>query len=116
MKTNEELRKLIQNLKKKAIETDSAIYKRIATDLEKSTRNKRIVNLSKINRFTKDDEFVIVPGKVLGSGELDHKVTIAAYTFSESAIEKINSMKAKAMTIEEFAKDNIKGKKVRILG
>jgi len=91
-------------------------WKRIALDLEGPTRNRRVVNLSKINRFTKDGEIIVVPGKVLSSGELNHSLTIAAWQFSQNALEKINKKNAKAITIKELMKTNIKGKRVRIIG
>lgn len=112
--TNPKLHALIQELKKKSVEVK--LWKRIALDLEKPTRNRRIVNLSRINRYTKANETIIVPGKVLGSGLLDHNVTIAAYSFSQSALEKINKANAKALSIEDFMKEYIKGKRVRVIG
>ncbi len=115
-KTDESLALLICELKKKSIESKQRIWKRIALDLERPTRQRRVVNLSRLNRFTKDGETVIVPGKVLSSGELDHKITIAAWKFSDSAEEKIAKQNAKALTIQEFMKSDIKGKKIRIMG
>ena len=76
VKTNQNLVSLVKELKTKAIESDTKLFKRIATDLEKPSRQRRIVNLTRINRFTKENEFIIVPGKVLGSGDLDHSLTI----------------------------------------
>ena len=113
--TNPVLQELIIELKKKSIEHNSKLWKRIAKDLEKPTRIRRIINLYKINKYAKEDETVIVPGKVLGVGELDHKLTIAAFSFSNSAIEKINQ-KGKAIEIKELIKQDPKGKKIRILG
>ena len=109
------LSSLIQELRKKANEHKANIWKRIADDLEKPTRKRRIVNVYKINKFTKDNETVIVPGKVLAVGELDHNVTVAAFTFSGSASEKINKV-GKAIPINELLKEDPKGKKIRILG
>jgi len=86
--TNPQMRDLINELKKKSIEHGVNIWKRIALDLEKSTRQRRIVNLYRINRYTKKDETVVVPGKVLSVGDLDHNVVVAAFSFSESALEK----------------------------
>ena len=77
-------------MKKKSIEHGANIWKRIAEDLERSTRQRRIINLYKINKYTKENETVIVPGKVLSVGELDHNVVIAAFSFSNTALEKIN--------------------------
>jgi len=107
---------LIQELKKKSIEEKVKIWKRIASDLEKPTRNRRIVNLSKIDRYTKDNDTIIVPGKVLGSGDLNKKLTIAAFSFSEQAIDKIKLSDGKALHIDELMKSNPKGNKVRIIG
>jgi large subunit ribosomal protein L18e len=116
MKTNENLVALVSELKKKSIVSKDRLWKRVASELESPTRQARVVNLSRIDRFTKDGDIVIVPGKVLASGELSHKLTIVAYKFSESAMEKIDGKKAKAMTIPELMKSDIKGKRVKILG
>jgi large subunit ribosomal protein L18e len=61
--SNPHLRNLIVELKKKAIQDSSPVWKRLAVDLERPMRNRRIVNLSRINRFTKDQETIVVPGK-----------------------------------------------------
>ncbi len=113
--TNPELNGLIQELKKKSIEHGVNIWKRIANDLEKPTRKRRIVNLYKINKYTKKDETVIIPGKVLAVGDLDHPVTVAAFSFSGAALDKINKV-GKTMPINELIKESPKGKKIRIIG
>ncbi|MEE9525302.1 MAG: 50S ribosomal protein L18e [Candidatus Woesearchaeota archaeon] len=113
--TNPLLKGLIQELRKKANEHGCNIWKRVADDLEKPSRQRRIVNLYKINKFTKENETVIVPGKVLSVGDLDHNVTVAAFTFSGSALDKINK-KGKAVTINELIQEDPKGKRIRILG
>ncbi|OGM03000.1 50S ribosomal protein L18e, partial [Candidatus Woesearchaeota archaeon RBG_13_36_6] len=109
--TNKYLQELVQELKKKSSLEGAMFWNRIASDLEKPTRQRRAVNLSKINRFTKENEIIVVPGKVLSSGELNHKLTIAAWQFSQKALEKINKKNAKAMTIQELMKTNIKDKR-----
>lgn len=114
--TNENLSALVRELKLLSYKEEAKIWKRVATDLEKPTRSRRIVNLSKISRFTKPDETIIVPGKVLGAGELNHKITVVAYNFSESAKEMIAKAEGKTMTISELIKINPKGKGIRIIG
>lgn len=114
--TNQNLKILIQDLKKLSTDSNTLIWKRLAVDLEKPTRQRRVVNLSRINNYTKDNDTIVVPGKVLGSGLLDHKITIAAYNFSSSALDKINRSKSKAISIRELMKENIKAKKVKIIG
>ncbi|MBU1201818.1 MAG: 50S ribosomal protein L18e [Nanoarchaeota archaeon] len=112
---HEQLTQLVSELKKNSIVNNVKIWKRVATDLEKPTRNKRIVNLYKIDKYAKPDETIVVPGKVLGTGDITKKVVVAAYVFSDSAYEKIKA-KGEAISIQELLKRNPKGKKVRILG
>ena len=114
--TNINLRKLIEELRKKGYAEDTPLFVRIAEDLEKPTRQKREVNLSKISRYAKKGELVVVPGKVLASGELNQSITIAAWKFSQQAIEKISKANAKAITINDLAKNGVKGAQVRIIG
>ena len=98
-KTNIQLVQLVQELKKQASQEKVKIWKRIANDLEKPTRNRRVINVYKLNKFTKSEETVIVPGKVLGMGEIDHKLNVAAFNFSRQAAEKIVNAEGKIYSI-----------------
>jgi len=112
---NQQLNTLIAQLKKTSIEQDVGLWKRLAADLEKPTKQRRVVNLSRIEKCSKDNEVVVVPGKVLSMGELNKKVTVAAFNFSAEAYQKINKV-GKAMTIDELVKKNPKGSNVKIIG
>ena len=114
--TNPLLRELIQELKKKSQEQNAKLWKRIALDLERPARNRRIVNLSRINRHTKENEIIIVPGKVLGSGALNHKLTISAFQFSESAKNKLLENGSKIIPLNELSNEDPKGKRIRVIG
>ena len=57
------------------------------------------MNLSKINRYTEKNDTIVVPGKILASGTLDHAVTVAAFGASEKAKEKLTAAKAKYLSI-----------------
>lgn len=113
---NNQLESLIGKLKEKSLNEKVKIWKAIAIELEKPTRNRRIVNLFKLDSHTKDNDTVIVPGKVLSNGEITHKITIAAYSFSKQAIEKIRNVQGTALTIEQLLEQNPKGEKVKIIG
>ncbi len=114
--TNEHMRALIMELRKESSTQKAGIWSRVAEDLEAPTRKRRVVNLSRLNRHTKANETVIVPGKVLGSGMLEHGIVIAAFAFSTGAKERIEQAKGKCLTIQELVKQNPKGKDVRIIG
>ena len=114
--SNPILLRLIVELKKKSSEQDVNIWKRVANDLEKPTRQRRVVNLSSLSRYTKENEIIVVPGKVLGAGNLEHKLTISAFQFSDGAKEKIEKVGAKIVPLLELSKSNPSGKGIRIMG
>lgn len=112
--TNYQVQQTIAVLAPKA--QSSPLWKRVMHDMQKPTRQRRIVNLYKIDKYARDGETIIVPGKVLSIGELSKKVDVAAMQFSEGAKKKIEAAQGKALTITELFKQNPEGKKVRILG
>ena len=114
--TNPELVGLIRLLKKKAKENSAAIWRDLAERLSKPKRRRIAVNLSRLNRYTKGDDTVVVPGKVLGAGSIDHPVKVAAFAFSEQARLKIIKAKGKCITIPELIEMNPKGTNVKIIG
>ncbi len=114
--TNPVLQELIQSLRKESTISQAALWDRVADDLEKPTRQRRVVNVSSISRYTKPNETVVVPGKVLGSGLLAHSVVVAALSFSDGAKERIEQAKGKAITIEQLLKQKPKAKDLKLLG
>jgi len=115
-KTSDSLIKLISYLKKKAYENEAPIWKDIAKRLQKPSKNWAEVNLRRLAEHTKKGETVVIPGKCLGSGELIAPITVAAYSFSESAKKKIKDSGGTSITIPQLIKMNPKGKDVRIIG
>lgn len=113
--TNISIRILISSLKKLSNEKNVKIWDALAQNLSKPTRIQRKVNLAHLDAHGRAGETLVVPGKVLGTGELSRKVTVAAWRFSENAFDKINKS-GKAISIEELMKSNPKGSKVRIIG
>ena len=114
--TNPEILQLIKFLKKQSAEKDAGIWLVVAENLAKPSRQRVAVNLSKINRYTEKSETIIVPGKVLASGTLDHAVTVAAFDASDKAKEKLAAAKGKYLSIAELVEKNPQGSNVRIIG
>ncbi|HKM60307.1 MAG TPA: 50S ribosomal protein L18e [Candidatus Bathyarchaeia archaeon] len=113
--TNPELVHLIDLLKKESKEKQAGIWLDLAEYLSK-TRSQRIsVNLSTLNRNTKRAETVVVPGKILGSGCLNHALTVASFGASEKAKSKVVAAKGKYISIPELMEKNPKGSNVRII-
>jgi large subunit ribosomal protein L18e len=113
--TNPELLTIIRSLRQKARENDAPIWRDVADSLSSSKRRRVAVNLSRLNRYTKAKEYVVVPGKVLGAGRLKHSVSVAAFSFSSQAKLKISRSKGKCLSILDLLEANPKGSNVRIM-
>ena len=112
-KTNPGLVTLIGDLKAKTRSNGAPLWRDVALRLEKSRSNWAEPNLS---RYAADEKLILVPGKLLGSGELSSKHTVAAYSVSTSAQTKIEAAGGKVVSIHDLMKKNPTGKGVYILG
>lgn len=115
-KSNQNLVKLVHDLKQTSLKEKCGVWKRVASDLEKPVKRARVVNLSRINRFSNENDVILVPGKVLAAGNIEKKVTVAAFRFSGEAIRKIQKAGGKTMTIPALVNENPKGKDIKIIG
>jgi large subunit ribosomal protein L18e len=114
--TNPELASLIRLLGKKSRENEAKIWRDVARRLSSSRRRRVAVNVSRLNRCTQQRETVVVPGKVLGAGKIDHAVRVAAFAFSDQAKFKILKARGKCFSIPDLVKKNPKGTGVKIIG
>ena len=113
-KTNPRLSSLIADLKSAARSSGGAVWGDVAERLQKPRRTHAEVNLGRIERYAQEDETVIVPGKVLGSGALRKGVTIAAVDFSSTAQTKIDQV-GEAIELEQALENNPDGTNVRVI-
>ncbi len=115
-KSNPNLVALIQRLKDASRENEAPVWRDIALRLEGPASNWAEVNVGRINRYANENDVIVVPGKLLGSGEIARKVTVAAYRVSGQAKDKISKAGGKNMSIDELVAKNPNGSKIRILG
>jgi len=113
-KTNPRLSSLIADLKSAARSSGGAVWGDVAERLEKPRRTHAEVNLGTIERYAQENETVVVPGKVLGSGVLQKDVTVAAVDFSGTAEKKIDQV-GEAVQLEQAIEDNPEGSHVRVI-
>ncbi len=90
-------------------------WKPLAQRLSSSTRRYASVNLSFIDKSTKVGDTVVVPGKVLGTGDLTKKVRICALSFSSSAREKAKKSKSELITLSQEIKENPKANGIKVI-
>jgi large subunit ribosomal protein L18e len=113
--TNPKLKLLRETLKGYAKEHQADIWKELARRLEAPSNNYAKVNLSRLNRYTNSGDVVIVPGKVLGAGSIDHPISIAALNFSENARLKLLGAAGTVLTIDEILQGSPKGSNIKIM-
>lgn len=113
--SNPVLIKLVQELTKKTYEEEVPIWREVASRLTRPASNRVQVNISSLSRYTKENEVVVVPGKVLGSGVLDHPITVGAFSFSTQAAEKIKTAGGECLPIRELMTRFPKGSNIRVM-
>ncbi len=106
--TNRNVKKLVVELKR----TKDRFYLGVARSLEKSRRSKKPVNIGKLKKLSKKYDSFIVPGKVLGIGDIDKAVDVYAWAFSKDAGAKIKKAGGNAFPLAQIIKDNAKGRVV----
>ena len=112
---NKDLEKTIEDLKTAKRKTGHKVWGAVAEELDKPKRIRTSVNLSRINRETDEDQIAVIPGKVLASGSLKHRVIVAAFAFSETAAEKIEAAGGSAKLLSQLVNENPDVSKIKLL-
>jgi len=108
-KTNTDIVETIKEAKK------NKEWGKIAQIISASSKKYSTFNLKHIEKETKEGDTVVIPGKVLGSGNVTKKVRVCALNFSESARDKLKENKGEIITILEEIKKNPKAEGIKIL-
>ena len=82
----------------------------------KSRKNWAQPNLSRLSRHAPEGAIVLIPGKLLGSGEVEGSPTVAAYSASEGARDKIIAAGGKYLSLNDLMSRKSRRKGVIILG
>ena len=115
-KSNSTLVKTIADLKEASRKNEAPLWRSIATRLEGPSRNWPSVNVSKLEYNIDKNGKAIIPGKLMGTGILTKKMTVAAYSFTTSAKDKIQSAGGKCLTYNELIKSVPKGTNIVVVG
>ena len=115
-KTNPNLVGLIKRLKDASRTNEAPVWRDIAVRLEGPQSNWAEVNVGKLHRYADENDVIVIPGKLLGAGELAKKVTVASYRSSGQAKDKIEKAGGTSMSLEELLVKYPKGSKIKIMG
>ena len=115
MKENSFRIRLGKDLGRHSKKSSQRLWKDLSKDVLGSRKNRPSVNVAEISRNSKEGERVVVGGKVLGAGSIDHKVTVAAYSFSQGAKMKIKASGGTCMNLREFMETSTNVKDVKVI-
>jgi large subunit ribosomal protein L18e len=121
MKSKTQIEKQLQNKNNPVlVETLIAAKKNekwneVASALSCPRRKRTQLNLKEISKESKTGETIVIPGKVLSEGEIDKKIKVVAFNFSEKAKEKLLKSKCEVLSILDEIKKNPEAKGLRIL-
>ncbi|MDD5193426.1 MAG: uL15 family ribosomal protein [Candidatus Nanoarchaeia archaeon] len=105
-KTNSALVETIEIARKKGL---LELAKRLSGPTRKQTK----INIGELSRLKEKDLMVV--GKVLGEGEIEHKLKISALAFSKQAMEKLKKAGCEIKIIKEEIEKNPKLEGVKII-
>ena len=113
--TNPALRRLARDLRAKGKELQVELWRDLAERLVQPRRARAEVNISTLNRHTKEGTTLVVPGKVLAAGRIGHPLTVAAFRFSAPASRKIRMAGGETLSIRKLLEQNPQGKNVVLM-
>lgn len=114
--TNPMIKRVVMALRRAYRQYHVMLWRDLIERVNKPKRRRIVVNVSRINRYTQANDVVVVPGKVLGAGLIDHPVVVAALWFSKSAKEKIERVGGRVLTIEQLMLEKPTGSGIKIIG
>ena len=114
--TNAVVLHMAKELKEASKKNKAPIWSRLAELALKPSSARRTVNVSQIDRLTKDGDVIMVPGKVLGTGGMSHKITLCSFAISNSGVQKILEPGGKILSYSELIKNHPTGNGVTIIG
>ncbi|UCD03375.1 MAG: 50S ribosomal protein L18e [Candidatus Aenigmatarchaeota archaeon] len=112
---NARLKDLIAKMEETGRQENKPFWRALAKKLNRPRRKAYEVNLFSLERYA-GKETVIVPGYVLGTGDITKPVNVAALKFSAKAEEKIKKAGGKVMDVFDFVESRPNLKTVKIMG
>jgi len=93
----------------------NSAWLKIAGVLAYPRRQKVEINLDIIEGKSKEGDTIIVPGKILGKGNISKKVVVIALGFSEEAMKKLKEKKCETRKILEEINKNPKAQGIKVI-
>ena len=107
---------MARDLKRAASKNDAPIWSKLAEYALKPSIARRDINIGRIAQLTKENDIVVFPGKVLGTGNIPHKIRIFSFSISNTAATKISDKGGELLKYKDLIKERPTGRDVVLLG
>ncbi len=114
--TNQFVIRMAKDLKKASVKNDAPLWSKLSKLALKPSSVRRTINLKRIGQLTKDNDVVVFPGKVLGTGAIPHKITLFSFSISNSAASKIKESGGQIVGFNDMIEKFPSGTGVNLLG
>lgn len=116
--SKESTRRLFVGVEKYAKKTKQDVWWKVVKLMARPSRKLAAVNVKRLAELAgqvKESKTFVVPGKVLGDGELTVALKVAAMGFSADAKKKIASAKGNAMSLSELMAKKPKASEIMVV-
>lgn len=113
---NREVVMMAKDLRKASAKNDAPIWARLAEYALKPSAARRDINIKRIGQLTKENDTVVFPGKVLGTGIIPHRITLFSFSISSPAATKVCASGGRIVSHKDLIEQNPTGKGVVMLG
>ena len=114
--TGQVILQMAKQLRGASKKNNAPIWLKLAELALKPSRNRRVINLGQLDKFVNDNDVVVVPGKVLGTGNISHKITLCSFSISTTGAKKVTQSGGKLVDFTHLIKNHPTGKGVKIIG
>jgi large subunit ribosomal protein L18e len=92
------------------------VYRQAVKMLSRKTNRLVEVNVGKLDNMSSEGSVLLVPGKVLGEGDVTKELHVGAVAYTTSAAQKISSAGGEALLLKDFVAKYGEGKGVLLVG
>jgi len=114
--TGQVILQMAKQLRGASKKNNAPIWLKLAELALKPSRSRRVINLGQLDKFVNDNDVVVVPGKVLGTGNMSHKITLCSFSISTTGAKKVTQSGGKLVDFTHLIKNHPTGKGVKIIG
>ncbi|MFH1257209.1 MAG: 50S ribosomal protein L18e [Candidatus Diapherotrites archaeon] len=115
--TKKSMRELVVAFEKKGKKEKQAIWLRVSKMVNAPRRKRAEVSLWRIEGLAKKakGKTLVVAGKVIGSGALGEKMSIAALEFSSGAKKAIEDAKGKTIDLAQYVTEKVNAAELKLV-